>query len=111
MLKLVSSVPDFFAHRGAGGVIEGKGFGCSCAKCARDVSAPFGYERSLIWCLYCGMEEGHVPMVEQPFGYRYSFGVTREECNEDKKALNDGNFEEVAFARAKREGRIVELFG
>ena len=50
-------------------------------------------------------------MVEQPFGYRYSFGVTREECNEDKKALNDGNFEEVAFARAKREGRIVELFG
>ena len=61
MLRLVSSAPDFFAHAGDAPVRRGEGFGCHCARCGRTISAPFGYERKLVWCLYCGMDEGYVP--------------------------------------------------
>lgn len=57
MIRLISSMPDFFAHNGKAAVNRGEAFGCSCARCARSVSAPFGYERGLIWCLYCGMDD------------------------------------------------------
>lgn len=111
MLTLVSSVPDFFAISGLGAVREGVGFGCSCARCGREVSAPFGYERAHVWCLYCGMGAGHVPMVESPWPTQWSFGQTREECLEDKAALDTGDFEAVAEARARRYGKVIDLFG
>lgn len=113
MLKIVASRPDFFGINGDLAVREGAGFGCSCARCGRDISAPFGYERRLIWCLYCGLEEGHVPGIESPFPHRFTFGVTIEECIEDKQALNRGGIaalDAVQEARARRHGKILDLF-
>lgn len=110
MLALVSSVPDFFAHQGRQPVRFGIGFGCNCARCGREVSAPFGYERALIWCLYCGMDEGHVPLVELPFGSKHGFGLTRDECIEIEASLERGDCDEAAERRARREGRIVDFF-
>lgn len=109
-LRLVVSTPDFFAFAGDAEVRTRKSFGCACGRCGRKVSAPFGFERSLIWCIYCGMEAGYVPMVENPWGHRWSCGVTREECVEDRAALSRGEFETMAEARARRQGRILELF-
>ncbi|MFN4168113.1 MAG: hypothetical protein ACK4HD_07395 [Pannonibacter phragmitetus] len=111
MLKLVSSVPDFFAHQGRWPVREGLGFGCNCAKCGREVSAPFGYEGKLIWCLYCGMYAGHVPLVELPFGSKTGFGLTRDECIEIAASLECGGYHEASERRARREGRVFDLFG
>lgn len=109
-LTLASVVPDFFAHNGQAAVKRGEGFGCNCAKCGRDIAAPFGYERALIWCLYCGMDAGHVPAVDTPWGHRWNFGVTREECVEDHVALKRGDFDRVCEARARRDGRVIDLF-
>ncbi len=90
MLKLISSSPDFYAHGGDAAVLLGEGFGCLCAKCKRDIAAPFGFEGMVIWCLYCGIDEGHIPAVESPWGHhRFTFGVTREE------ALEVGRFGEL----------------
>lgn len=113
MLRIVSSRPDFFAINGNLAVREGAGFGCYCAQCGRAVSAPFGYEKRLIWCLYCGLEEGYVPEIESPFPHRYTFGVTIEECIEDKQALQRGGIDALDAAqeaRARRYGKIVDLF-
>lgn len=111
MLKLVSSVPDFFAHQGRQPVREGLGFGCNCARCGRAVSAPFGYEGKLIWCLYCGMDAGHVPLVELPFGSKSDFGLTRDECIEIAASLERGDYHETSERRACSEGRVFDLFG
>ena len=109
--RLVSQTPDFFALGGSKAVFSGQGFGCRCAKCDRQISAPFGYERRLIWCLYCGMEHGHVPMVEQPIGsLKWGFGVTREECAEDIRAIAAENLEAVQVRRARRYGHVWDLF-
>ena len=51
-----------------------------CGKGKREIPGPFGYEGKLIWCLYCGMEAGFVPMVELPGGCEFGCGITREEC-------------------------------
>ncbi len=110
MLKLASSVPEFFAFSGKDPVKRGEAFGCNCAKCNREISAPFEFQGQLIWCLYCGMEAGHVPIVEHPHSHKWSFGVTREECVEDIKALAEGNFEEMAAERARRGGRLIDPF-
>ncbi|HEU4683679.1 MAG TPA: hypothetical protein VFS39_04185, partial [Nitrospira sp.] len=91
-------------------VRRGEAIGCACGRCGREVSAPFGYERSLVWCLYCGIDAGHVPGIETPWGHRWSFGVTREECAEDKEALERGGWDAMAEARARREGRVIDLF-
>lgn len=109
-MQIVASFPDFFAMSGRDPVSYGIAFGCTCARCHRDVSAPFGLEGKLIWCLYCGMECGFVPIIETEFGHRYDFGITREECVEDRRALADGRYYEMAEARARREGRIIDLF-
>lgn len=109
MLRLAASVPDFFAHAGDGAVRRGEAFGCWCARCGRGVSAPRGFEKALVWCLYCGMEAGHVPAIDTPWGRRYTFGVTREECLDDRRALERGDFDAMAEARARREGRVLDL--
>lgn len=108
-LEIVASFPDFFAMGGREPVKRGVAFGCSCARCQRVVAAPFGFESRLIWCLYCGMECGFVPMVETEFWHRYRFGITREECIEDRRALADGSYYQMAEARARREGRLLDL--
>jgi len=110
VLRLVSSAPDFFAHAGDAPVRRGEGFGCHCARCGRTISAPFGYERKLVWCLYCGMDEGYVPAVDSPWCHRWTFGITREEALEDREWIAKGCFEEQAEARARRDGRIIDLF-
>lgn len=110
MLKIVSSVPDFFAISGNAAVQLGEGFGCFCANCGRTISAPFGYEQKLVWCLYCGMEAGHVAAVESPWPRRYGCGTTREECMEDRAALARGDFDQIAERRARREGCVIDLF-
>lgn len=111
MLKLVSSVPDFFGFDGRSAASNGEGIGHTCAKCAREVTAPFRYENKLVWCLYCGMEAGFVPMVEPTWGHKYSFGVTREECIEDRNALALGHeaFEEMSERRARRNGQVLDF--
>lgn len=110
-LRLVHSMPDFFSFGGEFTIKNGVAFGCLCGKCERAIAAPFGYEGKLIWCLYCGMEEGFVPAVEQPFAHEYLFGVTREECLEDQAALARGDFEQHCERRARRLGRVIDLFG
>lgn len=109
MLTIVASMPDFFAHAGHGAVRRGEAFGCCCGRCGRAVSAPFGFEKALIWCLYCGMDAGHVPAIDSPWSHRWSFGVTREECIEDRQALDRGEFDAMAEARARRQGRVIDL--
>lgn len=109
-LKIAASFPDFFAHAGDSAVRRGEAFGCWCARCRRPIGAPHGFEGALVWCLYCGIDTGHVPAVESPWSHRYTFGVTREECLEDRAALDRGDFEAVAEARARRNGRIIDLF-
>lgn len=111
MLKLVSSLPDFYAHSGDAAVSRGEGFGCSCAKCGRNVTAPFGFERTVVWCLYCGIEEGRVPAVDSPWGlHKWTFGVTREEASEEHEWLAAGRFDEMAEERARRYGHVLDLF-
>lgn len=110
MLRLAAEVPDFFAINGDLAVRLGQGFGCECANCGRKISAPHGYERKLVWCLYCGMKEGHVPMIEPAWGFRWQFGVTREECVEDRASLERGSLYEDTEARARREGRVLDIF-
>lgn len=110
-MKIVASTPDFYAHDGNAAVERGEGFGCDCARCGRKVAAPFEYQGKLIWCLYCGMEAGHVPLVESEWSHRWTFGVTREECIEDRKALERGEYDEMARARADRYGRVIDFLG
>jgi hypothetical protein len=112
VLRLISISPDFFAQSGRGAILERIGFGCCCGKCNRAISAPFGYEKKLVWCLYCGMEEGYVPMVETCWGHRYTFGVTREECLEEFAWLERGAeyFHQQVEARTRRYGQVIDLF-
>lgn len=111
MLTVASSSPEFFAIHGKGAVLEGVGFGCQCAKCDCEISAPFGYEAKLVWCLYCGMAEGYVVMVEIPCAsHRWTFGVTREECHEDWAALRAGSFYEMCERRSHDLGYTISLY-
>lgn len=113
MLRLVSSAPDFFAHNGDKALRHGDGFGCQCARCGRSICAPYGFERKLIWCLYCGMEHGFVPLIESYWPTRYDFGVTLEECRENRDALLRGGHEELdrmAQERARRHGKLIDFF-
>lgn len=111
-LRLVHSRPDFFGINGDLAVRTGEGFGCTCAECGRAISAPFGYERKLIWCLYCGMGRGHVPLVEPVLGHRFAFGVTGEEAAEERRWLLEcpDNFEARCEARARKQGRVLDMF-
>lgn len=112
-MRLVSSSPEFFAHDGLMPAERGEGFGCHCAKCEREISAPFEMQGELIWCLYCGMNYGFVPLIEKPFVGKYTFGKTLEECREESEWLECGieHFEKMAEERDRRLGRIIDLFG
>ncbi|PWJ81573.1 hypothetical protein C7441_110105 [Pseudaminobacter salicylatoxidans] len=113
-LQIVHSAPEFFAHSGHAAVERGEGFGCFCAECDRELSAPFGFEGRLIWCLYCGMEKGYVVAIENPFGHhRWTFGVSREEAAEEREWIKGGpdHFEKMAEARARKIGHVINLFG
>ena len=106
-LKLVHSTPEFFAHRGVDAVDRGEGFGCSCAECGLEIAAPWTMRDKLIWCLYCGMEKGHVPMIEIPFGTKYSFGLTLDECRAIA-ATND--LDQLFETWAEQHGKFVRVF-
>jgi len=114
MMRLVHSTPEFFAHAGDAPVRRGEGFGCICGNCEREISAPFGFERQLIWCLYCGMDKGYVVAIETPWGYhRYSFGITREEAAEERAwiAVGHEHFEKMSERRAAQLGRVIGQVG
>lgn len=109
-LRLVHSAPEFFSFSGRAPVKRGEAFGCICARCEREISAPFGFDGMLVWCLYCGMDAGFVPMIEQPFSHEYLFGITRQECLADHAALARGDdFDDHCLARARRLNRVVDL--
>ena len=113
-MRLVHSTPEFFAHAGDAPVKSGEGFGCVCGECNREISAPFGFERQLIWCLYCGMDKGYVVPIDSPWSHhKYSFGITRDEAVEESAwlALGPGSFEKMSERRARQLGHIIELFG
>ncbi|MFG1270775.1 hypothetical protein V5F40_22755 [Xanthobacter sp. DSM 14520] len=102
-LKLASSMPEFYAIAGRDAARRGDGFGCLCAKCGREIAAPFGFERQLIWCLYCGLEAGYLVEIERPIGcHRWTFGITRAEAVEERSALERGEFEDAIERRARR---------
>lgn len=94
-------MPEFFAHAGDAAVRRGEGFGCFCGRCSRTISAPFGFEGQLIWCLYCGIDASHVPAIDTPWRHRWSFGVTRAECLDDRAALERGDWDATAEGRAR----------
>lgn len=108
-IRAIPSQPAFFAHQGKAAVERGEGFGCQCAICQRDIAAPHSFQGRVIWCIYCGMERGRVCPVETPWGYRWSFGISAGECAEDRAALEAGRFDEMAEARARRYGKLVEF--
>lgn len=97
--------PQFFAHSGRGSVLTGEGFGCNCEICAREISAPHRFQGAVVWCLYCGMERGLVPLIEVPGGLEYLNGITREEC---KMVLaNVERLDEWATQRSYDLGHVV----
>lgn len=110
-LAIVASFPDWFGILGREPVKRGEGFGCTCAKCGLEITAPWGFERRLLWCLYCGMDAGFVPEIISPYPHQYCFGVTDDECREDTRALDRGweAFEAMAEARARRRGQIIYM--
>ncbi|ULB10702.1 hypothetical protein ORIO_12390 [Cereibacter azotoformans] len=72
--------PAFFASTISRNFIGwGGAFGTTCACCGRKIAAPWASQCQLVWCLYCGMEHGHVAMVEREFG-AFPYGVTAEEA-------------------------------
>lgn len=109
MIALATSRPDFFAHGGRDAVARGEGFGCDCEVCGRQVSAPHEFQGGLIWCLYCGMSEGAVPLLEHPWGHKYSFGITGVENAQDIIALEAGLHDEMAEDRARKNGQVYDL--
>lgn len=112
-MRIVHSAPEFFAHQGDAPVKHGEAFGCRCARCAREVSAPFGFERQVIWCLYCGIDEGLVVAVDNPFSaHRWTFGVTREEAGEERQWIDRGAdyFHRMTERRARELGRVLDIF-
>ena len=90
--------PQFFANNSLGSIMAGGGFGCSCKICGRKIAAPHKFQGAVVWCLYCGMERGFVPLVEIPGGLEYSNGITREEC--DMVSANVARLDEWAMDRA-----------
>lgn len=113
-MKLVASVPDFFAHSGDAAVIDGEGFGCTCGRCGMGISAPFGFEGKLIWCLYCGIDAGMVAAIDSPWpAHRYSFGVTLAESREELAVLDRGGgdaFDKLMERRARKLGRVLTMW-
>lgn len=111
MVKLVASMPEFYAYLGRAPVRRGEGFGCFCSKCGRDVAAPFGFEGREIWCLYCGIEADHIVLIETPYcHHRFTFGITRDEAIEEREAEARGEFYVATEARARRLERLIDLF-
>ena len=100
--------PAFFAHSGTTPVDCGEGYGCNCAVCDRKISAPHQYQGAVIWCLYCGMERGRVPMIEIPCAStRYTFGITADECATIRRKLGNPNALDQLFARWAKVNRKV----
>lgn len=99
--------PEFFALSGAGAVDSGEGFGCECAVCGRSISAPHRFQGRVVWCLYCGLERGLVPLVEVPGGLEFTSGVTREEAASIGE--NATRLDEWAIERDRAHGRLIDI--
>jgi hypothetical protein len=111
--RAASSIgPAFYARSGKHYLDEGTGFATSCRRCKRDIAAPHKFQGRIIWCLYCGMAEDHVPMIEVPFGLEYANGITAEECAAIDRALNSGEDIDKWFERrARKLGQIWGRIG
>lgn len=83
---------------------------CTCAKCGREnVPTPNEFVHEIVWCLYCGMEHGYVPMVEmQGTHHKRTYGMTLEEVRADTKALDEGRFDEHCDAMARKYNRVFD---
>jgi hypothetical protein len=105
------TAPAFYAHKGDHYLRSGEGFGATCARCHRAVSAPHKFQGAVIWCIYCGFEVRHVPEVEVPFGLENEFGITAEECRLIRDTLaKGGDVHAVLEARSDRLGQLVRFF-
>lgn len=105
--------PAFFGIRGTDAAARGEGFGTCCGKCGREISAPHRVRGRLVWCLYCGMAEGHVPMIELPWPMEFTFGITWDECRAIDTALRTGGAADAdawCYARALERRQIIEMF-
>ena len=59
-----------------------------------------------LWCLYCGMERGKVPMIEIRARLEYTCGITQEECDMINGWLDAGNdIDHKLMERAKKLGQ------
>lgn len=103
--------PQFFGITGRSSVKTGAAFGCDCAICGREISAPMNMQGATVWCLYCGMERGHVPMVEIPLGIEFSFGITKAECEMITAWCKNGDdLDAKLIERAETLGQVWDLF-
>lgn len=112
-LRLAVSSPDFFGHNRDGSVENGQAYGCTCRHCGRETQAPITMQGAQVWCLYCGMKEGFVPMVEIQMGLEFTFGQTLDECRMVRKWCDDPNtdLDKMLYERAERLGHVLFTIG
>lgn len=109
---MIDQGPAFFAHSTGPALELGKTFGCSCKICERKIAAPHEFQGQEIWCLYCGMEHGLVPMVEVPCGLQYSYGITGKECLAIERVIERGKDLDSHFQKmAEQNGQILFSVG
>ena len=106
------NAPAFYSINRFTPIAEGY-FGCECACCGRQIQAPHRFQRQVIWCLYCGMERGRVPMVEVRFGFVYDLGITADEAQqiEAECARPGGDVDAWCVRRAKALGQVWGSIG
>lgn len=109
----LNSNPVFFGIQGITAFEHGEGFVTECRICRRTCCAPHRFQRQVVWCLYCGMERGHVPMVEVPIGANeFSFGITKEECDMIHGWIADPcvDLDSMLMRKARRHGHVLDFF-
>lgn len=42
--------------------------GARCCWCDREVAVPAEAKGKYVACIYCGLDRGHVPAIDEPFG-------------------------------------------
>ncbi len=106
----LKSAPAFFAFSGRAAFEAGEGYVTNCVICQREVTAPLSMQGATIWCLYCGMERGHVPMIEI-WGCEFTFGITAAECSEIRRFPKHRNIDDLFYKWARRNGLILFSIG
>ena len=109
-LTSLNRAPVFFAHAGRSAYDAGEGYLTACAICRREVTAPWSMQRACIWCLYCGMERGHVPLIEV-LGCEFSCGITADECGEIRRWPKDRDIDDLFMCWMRKHGHILFEIG